>query len=421
MTEKTKILASILSRLLTVDIRIWDPGREDLIRDFSRKNCFDPALQPFYRTENLELLLSSARDGCIYELRDVVGTSLILCRFSGSVLLVGPIVRTAFDAEAARSTLIQNHLPASMDASLQLYYTALPLVSLQTFLHTLQACLESLDEQNRVYTYRLLHEFTGSGPVSGMSLPQPEAETCDEIYARYETEDAFIDAIAAGDVERMLSAYNNMGKNIPMQTMDTFIKHGDPLLGLTVVRTLARKAAQSGGLSVIDVDRITQKAVQRTLNAKTNDDRRQVTKEMLLELTEAVHATRQHLDGCSLPVRKCLEYIWQHYAQNIRVSQLCGLTGLSESQLCSLFRKETGQTVTGCIRKLRCEEAARLLQKTVLPVQEISYYVGYPDNNYFVKVFRSIYGVTPTRYRADKQPLPDSQISAGTPPLEGDI
>jgi two-component system response regulator YesN len=411
MTEKTKILASILSRLLNVDIRIWDPGREDLIRGFSRKNCFDPALQPFYRAENLELLLTSAKDGCIYELRDVIGTSLILCRFLGSVFLAGPLVRAAFDPELARNTLIQNHLPVSMDASLQLYYTALPLVSLQTFLHTLQSCLESLDDQNRVYTYRLLHEFTGAGPVSGLSLPQPEAETCDEIYARYEVEDAFIEAIAAGDVERMLSAYNNLGKNIPMQTMDTFVKHSDPLLGLTVVRTLARKAAQSGGLSVIDVDRITQKAVQRMLSAKTMDDRRQITEEMLLELTEAVHAARQHLDSCSLPVRKCLEYIWQHYAQNIRVSQLCGLTGLSESQLSSLFRKETGQTVTGCIRSLRCEEAARLLEKTVLPVQEISFYVGYPDNNYFVKVFRSIYGVTPSRYRASSRPQADPSLS----------
>ncbi|MGN1023258.1 MAG: helix-turn-helix transcriptional regulator, partial [Lachnospiraceae bacterium] len=299
-----------------------------------------------------------------------------------------------------RSTLIKNHLPASMDASLQLYYTALPLVSLPTFLHTLQACLESLDDDSRIYTYRLLHEFTGSGPVSGMPLPQPEAETYDEIYARYEAEDAFIEAIAAGDMDRMLSAYSNLGRNLPVQTRDTFEKYGDPLLGLSVVRTLARKAAQSGGLSVIDVDRITQKAVQRTLNARTNDDRRQITTEMLLELTGAVRAARQHLDGCSLPVRKCLEYIWQHYAQNIRISRLCDLTGLSESQLCSLFRKETGQTVTGCIRSLRCEEAAKLLQRTVLPVQEISFYVGYPDNNYFVKVFRSIYGVTPTAYRA---------------------
>ena len=33
-------------------------------------------------------------------------------------------------------------------------------------------------------------------------------------------------------------------------------------------------------------------------------------------------------------------------------------------------------------------------------VQQISAYVGYLDNNYFVKVFKKQYGMTPTEYRA---------------------
>ena len=36
------------------------------------------------------------------------------------------------------------------------------------------------------------------------------------------------------------------------------------------------------------------------------------------------------------------------------------------------------------------------------PIQEISSYVGYPDNNYFVKVFKAQYGLTPSEYRSAK-------------------
>jgi YesN/AraC family two-component response regulator len=64
-----------------------------------------------------------------------------------------------------------------------------------------------------------------------------------------------------------------------------------------------------------------------------------------------------------------------------------------------VFKKETGWTMTEYIALMRCKKAARLLKKTDLPVQEISSYVGYSDNNYFVKVFKKIYDLTPSEYR----------------------
>ena len=40
-----------------------------------------------------------------------------------------------------------------------------------------------------------------------------------------------------------------------------------------------------------------------------------------------------------------------------------------------------------------------MLKETALQIQEISAYVGYPDNNYFIKVFKKIYNMTPSEYR----------------------
>ena len=57
-------------------------------------------------------------------------------------------------------------------------------------------------------------------------------------------------------------------------------------------------------------------------------------------------------------------------------------------------------TVSDYLQKLRCEQASRLLRQTNTPVSEISAYVGYPDNNYFVKVFKKQYGMTPSAYRS---------------------
>ena len=59
-------------------------------------------------------------------------------------------------------------------------------------------------------------------------------------------------------------------------------------------------------------------------------------------------------------------------------------------------------TITQFISQLRCTQAAELLAENRLSIQEISAYVGYIDNNYFVKVFKKQYGMTPSEYRIGK-------------------
>ena len=84
---------------------------------------------------------------------------------------------------------------------------------------------------------------------------------------------------------------------------------------------------------------------------------------------------------------------------------VCHCTGLSENagvspaHLSRQFKAETGMTISRFIARTRCEKAAFLLRTTDLAVQDISAHVGYLDNNYFVKVFRGIYGTTPSHYR----------------------
>ncbi|MGN1024726.1 MAG: helix-turn-helix transcriptional regulator [Lachnospiraceae bacterium] len=402
MQDQTSLLASILTRLLRVDVRIWTEGDAAPLNDFERLYCFAPSVQPFYRSRNLALLLSSAKEECIYELQDQVGTCLILFRFGGQVLFVGPYVQNPFDPLWARQFLAKHHESATRITAFQLYYTALPLISLQAMLHTLKACLGALGDDKKVYAYQPLRGIQEQSTGTGILLSGEDQETFEELKKSYEAENAFSDAIAAGDVDGMLAAYHEMGHRPPQQTVDTFISHADPVLGLTVVRTLARKAAERGGLSILDINRITQKAVQCLRAARTFSDQNRITKDMLVELAEAVRAARERLSGCSFPVRQCLEYIRLHFSNDIRISQLTELTGLSASRISTLFREETGRTVTDWIRSFRCQEAAQLLKNSDLAIQEISTYVGYPDNNYFVKVFRREMGCTPSDYRAGK-------------------
>jgi YesN/AraC family two-component response regulator len=61
--------------------------------------------------------------------------------------------------------------------------------------------------------------------------------------------------------------------------------------------------------------------------------------------------------------------------------------------------KQSSMTCMSYLQKLRLDLGKILLTKTELPVSEISMRVGYPDPNYFTKLFKKTEGMTPTRFR----------------------
>jgi AraC-like DNA-binding protein len=59
-----------------------------------------------------------------------------------------------------------------------------------------------------------------------------------------------------------------------------------------------------------------------------------------------------------------------------------------------------GVTLTDYINKTRLENSKMLLKSSDLPISVVALNVGYTDANYFVKLFKRMYGVTPSEYRS---------------------
>ncbi|MCM1233409.1 MAG: AraC family transcriptional regulator [Ruminococcus flavefaciens] len=122
----------------------------------------------------------------------------------------------------------------------------------------------------------------------------------------------------------------------------------------SILRALARKAAERSGLSVITIDRITRHSVQRLSTARSLREQTQYLYEMLIELTTAVHEYLKSTSGYSSAVIKVTEYLTLNYTQNITTDMLCQISGYSPSHLAKIFKKETGYTITRYIAHLRC-------------------------------------------------------------------
>ncbi|PTM52772.1 helix-turn-helix transcriptional regulator [Phreatobacter oligotrophus] len=119
----------------------------------------------------------------------------------------------------------------------------------------------------------------------------------------------------------------------------------------------------------------------------------------LLDLTRRDQETER--PGLTSKSRMALldDYLRSNIGRQISIEDLANLAGLSRFHLIRSFRDAFGVTPYQYLLRLRMTEARRLLLSTNLPVAQIATRVGFSSSTQFVKMFRSMEGVTPGSLR----------------------
>lgn len=99
-------------------------------------------------------------------------------------------------------------------------------------------------------------------------------------------------------------------------------------------------------------------------------------------------------------IDRVLDHIHMHYGEAISLPDLSDIAALSVSGLHRLFRRHTGQTITGYVTALRIGEACALLSGTSRPVAHVASDVGYESLANFNRQFKALKAMTPRAYRA---------------------
>lgn len=92
-------------------------------------------------------------------------------------------------------------------------------------------------------------------------------------------------------------------------------------------------------------------------------------------------------------------YVDDHLSSDLSVQTLCSKFRLSHSEIYSIFKEYFHSTPAEFIKTRRLNKACDLLKTSTLPVNKISELCGIPDYNYFSKVFKLAFGVSPRTYR----------------------
>ncbi|MDF2669294.1 MAG: response regulator, partial [Paenibacillus sp.] len=83
----------------------------------------------------------------------------------------------------------------------------------------------------------------------------------------------------------------------------------------------------------------------------------------------------------------------------LKVSELACEIGFTENYLSILFKKETGETITDYMTRIRMKKARELLKNPENKIYEVSEKVGYSDPNHFSRSFKQLEGMYPTEFR----------------------
>ncbi len=95
----------------------------------------------------------------------------------------------------------------------------------------------------------------------------------------------------------------------------------------------------------------------------------------------------------------CIDYIYKHLHQRITVPDLAEQAGLTESYLSTLFKKETGRSISDYVLDRRIEAASNMLKFSNYSCADIGAILAFSSQSHFIRVFKARTGQTPRAFR----------------------
>lgn len=124
------------------------------------------------------------------------------------------------------------------------------------------------------------------------------------------------------------------------------------------------------------------------------------TQKMIIECCTAISNITTQKNNPS--IQKVCDYVDAHLQEDISLEQMADYISVSSFYLSKLFKEEKGVTFINFVSDKRLEKARQMLEETDLSIKEITAEVGYNDQNYFSRIFKNKYGVSPKEYRKVK-------------------
>lgn len=314
-----------------------------------------------------------------------------------TVFLIGPWTTAPRSEESRQWT--RKHLGEAADAAVQEYYNGVRVLQsddIVAALYTVVAVMMDGEKLDCKCVKEFL-PFMFQPDVRYFTEPEFNRDIpVSMLEHRYEIENQILQAVMVGDETAALVALNQMDVySLGERFIGTLYREKSQFV---VLNTLLRKAIELNAVHPFYVDKLSSSYAKR-IEELTEISSGEFSRQMVRDY--CAYARRYSLKGYSPTVQQVINHINLNLSEPHTLKSLAALCHITPSYLSALFRQETGTTLIDYINTQRVRRGAYLLETTNRSVAEIAEEMGILDVNYFAKVFKRTFGMTPTRYRRE--------------------
>lgn len=315
-----------------------------------------------------------------------------------SCLIIGPFAIKNYTSSDVLEITEMLGITPKLIKDFEKYYYNLPLLDNASHLYAL---LDAFCEIVFGSSYKVLEvgkekELTPMDiSLINSSNTSDSAWNMEIMEARYQFENELIDAVSHGrehKLEMFFSKINSM-------TFENRIQ--DPIRNIKnyaiIMNTLLRKAAEQGGVHPVYLDKISSEFAVEIEKVNSTLSLQNLMFDMYRSYCRLVK--NHSLQDYSPTVGKIITFIEADLTADLSLTAISKMLNVSASYLSSLFKKETGKTLTEFVNGRRIEQAKKLLKTTNLQVQTVAGLCGIDDVHYFSKMFKAKVGVNPKVFR----------------------
>ena len=121
-------------------------------------------------------------------------------------------------------------------------------------------------------------------------------------------------------------------------------------------------------------------------------------KNIVIQLCRYYSKSNHAKNDVLFKIEKAINYMKLHFAKDLKLEKLANTAKMNPSTFRRIFKEATGYSPVIFLQQLRIAEAARILTTEKVKVKHAGKKVGYNNQSYFVKIFKSEIGITPREY-----------------------
>lgn len=340
-------------------------------------------------------ILTTLKENAIYSVCDSFNLQYNILKLENNdgFFVIGPFITSTPENNIIIDTLQVNQISIDRQNEFVSYYSQLNVFTYTQLYHIFKYLIETnynLDID--VIPIKTLHINNKLLKNSLLFKGNIEELLTPVIQQRYEAEALLLHYISQGNLTEAANLLN-IPYNIKKYPDNLSTKKNF----LIVQNTLFRTAIQKSGVHPIHIDRISNQYMQEISKLSSCKKADLMKYEMLVDYCTLV----QKYSTINYPplIRRAIDYINFNLGSKLTLSSIASHISISPHYLSTLFKQEVGKSITTFIAEKRMDQAIYFLKESHLSIGEISLQVGFLDLNYFSKVFKKTYGLTPSEFR----------------------